>query len=89
MTADFGQHEFGRRLYVTNIATDVTEAALSEFLTKYAFHVPSEIERVDLDTELPAYAVSFSDLEDGEIQQIANRINGIFWHGHSISVHVL
>lgn len=89
MTHDFGRHEFGQRLYVTNLDTGVTQEALGEFLTKYALHAPSEIERVDLDTDLPAYAISFPKLDDGEIQQIANRINGIFWHGHAISVHVI
>ncbi len=89
MGLDVGQHEFGQRLYVTNVATDVTVDALRQFLAKYAQHMPIEIERVDLHTSLPTYAVSFSALPDGEIQAIANRINGIYWHEHSISVHVM
>lgn len=86
---DFGQHEFGQRLYVTSLAADVTEEMLRLFIAKYALHDPVEIERVDLETDSPAYAIGFSGLQDGEIQQIANRINGIFWHGHSVSVHVI
>lgn len=93
MNHNFGQHEFGRRLYVTNLGTDITEDDLRAFMAKYALHEPSEIERLDMHTDSrtdsPTYAISFPSLQDGEIQAIANRINGIFWHGHSMSVHVM
>jgi hypothetical protein len=81
--------KFGQRLYVTGVSTDVTEAQLREFLLKYTQEVPTAIDRVDLNTALPAYVVSFSGLADGEIQKFAARINEMYWHGHLLNVHVM
>ena len=47
------------------------------------------MDRVDLDTPLPAYIVTFEALKDGEIQQIATRINGMYWHEHQVIAHVM
>jgi hypothetical protein len=84
-----GMDHFGQRLYLTGIGSDVTEADLREFITKYGHHQPALVERVDLHTALPAYVVSFPPLEDGVVQEIARRIDGIYWHHHALDVHVI
>ena len=80
---------FGQRLYLTGIGSDVTEADLRELIYKYSHHAPEQVDRVDLDTALPAYVISFPPLEDGVVQEIARRIDGIYWHEHEIDVHVI
>lgn len=86
---DIVNSEFGHRLYLTGIGTGVTELELHDFLLKYTEKKPSFLERVDLDTAFPAYVTGFHGLRDGEIQQFADRINGIYWHGHQIAAHVI
>lgn len=81
--------EFGHRIYLTGVGTDVTEDDLRAYLFKYIEKLPSLIERVDLNSALPAYVIGFKDLADGEIQQFAARINGMFWHGHVVNAHVM
>lgn len=81
--------EFGRRIYVTGVGIDVTEGEVRELLFKYTKKMPETVERVDLDTALPAYVLSFAGLPDGEIQKFAARINGMYWHGHLLNVHVM
>lgn len=80
---------FGQRIYLTGIGTDVTEDDLRQFLQKYTERTPDFIERVDLNTALPAYVVDFYGLPDGETQKFATRINGMFWRGHTVSAHVM
>ena len=81
--------EFGQRIYVTGVGTDVTEDEIRAFLFKYTQKMPALIDRVDSLTTRPAYLVGFSDLVDGEIQKFASRINGMYWHRHLLSAHVI
>ena len=81
--------EFGHRIYLTGIGSDVTEEDLRAYLFKYTEKVPARIERVDLNTASPTYVIAFKDLADGQIQQFAARINGMFWHGHVVNAHVM
>lgn len=80
---------FGRRLYVTGVGAQTTEVDLCALIYKYTHHEPSTLDRVDLDTPLPAYIVAFDALNDGEIQQIATRLNGMYWHEHQVIAHVM
>lgn len=80
---------FGRRLYVTGVGPETVEADLAALVFKYTHHQPESIDRVDLDTALPAYVLKFGGLNDGEIQQIAARINGMYWHQHEVAAHVI
>jgi hypothetical protein len=80
---------FGQRLYLTGVGTDVTEEDLRQLLMKYTHKMPDVIDRVDMNTTLPAYVISYNGLADGAIQQFATRINGMFWHGHQVNVHVM
>lgn len=81
--------EFGQRLYVTGVGADVTADEVSAFLFKYTHKMPSMVDRVDAQTAHPAYLVSFDGLVDGEIQQFASRVNGVYWHEHLLRVHVM
>lgn len=81
--------EFGQRIYLTGIGTNVTESDLREFLQKYTEKTPDMVERVDLDTARPAYIISFAGLVDGELQKFAERVNGMYWHGYTVVAHVM
>ncbi len=81
--------EFGQRIYLTGVGTDITEDDLRAFLFKYTEKMPSLVQRVDLQTSHPAYVIGFPDLVDGEIQQFATRVNGMFWHAHMVEAHVI
>lgn len=81
--------EFGHRIYLTSVGAEVTEAELRDFLRKYTEKMPDLVERVDLNTARPAYLIGFHGLVDGEIQTFAERINGMYWHGHQVSAHVM
>lgn len=81
--------EFGHRLYLTGIGTEVTVPELREFLQKYTQKMPNRVDRVDLNTALPAYVIGFQGLVDGQIQQFSDRINGVYWHGHQLAAHVI
>ena len=80
---------FGQRIYLTGVRTDTLESDLRDLMIKYNRLAPCKIERVDLDTALPAYVLEFEALRDGDIQQIASRINGMYWHGQEIYAHVI
>jgi hypothetical protein len=81
--------DFGQRLYITGVGTDTNEGDLRDLVVKYSRLTPCKIERVDLNTALPAYVLEFEALHDGDIQQIASRINGMYWHGQEIYAHVI
>lgn len=81
--------DFGQRLYLTGVGADTGESDLRDLIVKYTRLMPCKIERVDLDTPLPAYVLAFESLRDGDIQQIATRINGMYWHGQEIYAHVI
>jgi len=80
---------FGQRLYVTGVNAETQVADLNDLIVKYTRIEPSEIARVDLNTPLPAFVVAFHALPAGKIQQIATRINGMYWRGQTIYVHVI
>jgi hypothetical protein len=81
--------DFGQRLYLTGVRADTNEHDLQDLIVKYTRMAPCKIDRVDLDTALPAYVLEFEALRDGDIQQIASRINGMYWHGQEIYAHVI
>lgn len=80
---------FGQRLYITGVSPETLAEELRALIYKYTHHQPAALDRVDLDTPLPAYVVAFEALNDGEIQQIATRLDGMYWHGQSIYAHVI
>lgn len=80
---------FGQRLYLTGVGRDTQEDDLRALIVKYTRQEPCMIERVDLDTAMPTYVIEFAELHDGDIQQIAARINGMYWQGHEIYAHVI
>lgn len=81
--------EFGHRIYLTGIGPEVTQEELRAFIYKYTEKTPDLVQRVDLNTRLPAYMIGFSGLIDGEIQKFAERVNGMYWHGHIVVAHVM
>lgn len=81
--------EFGHRIYLTGVGKDVNADDLRAFLSKYTEKTPDLVERVDLDTASPAYVIRFTGLVDGEIQKFADRINGMYWQGHTVVAHVM
>ena len=72
------------KLYLGNVSADVSIEDIKVFLEKYIKEEVLTIHRVDLDgpKESHTYLVEFHDIEWGELQTIANRFHGMFWHGN-------
>jgi hypothetical protein len=81
--------DFGRRLYVTGVSADTQVDDLRALFVKYTRIEPANINRVDLNTALPAFVIQFDALRDGELQRISSRLNSMYWRGKEIHVHVI
>jgi len=81
--------DFGQRLYVTGVGVETAEADLRTLIYKYTHQDAVRVLRVDLNTDQPAYVMAFEGLKDGAVQEIAARINEMYWHGQRIAAHVI
>ncbi|MGV0952849.1 MAG: hypothetical protein ACOYBR_00895 [Fluviibacter sp.] len=81
--------EFGQRLYLTNIPAEIAEDEIRALIFKYTHEEPTSFERVDQDSAHPVYVLSFTHLVDGKLQQIAQRLNEMYWHEQHIYAHVI
>lgn len=77
--------EFGQRIYLSGLKPETTDDDIRQLFRKYTQHEPSQIERVDGDSAV----LMFEQVEDGELQLIAGRIDTLFWHGHTVGAKVL
>lgn len=77
------------KLWLGNLASDVTDDELRAFLAKYGFPEPGEIERVGGEGPRPAATVAFHATPSSELAQLAARIHDVFWRGHTLNAQVL
>ncbi len=77
------------KLWIGNLAPDVSDEDLRAFLVKYGFPEPGEIERVGSDGPRPAATVAFHTKTSSELVDLAGRIHDVFWRGHTLNVLVL
>jgi len=77
------------KLWVSNLAPDVTDQDLCDFLVKYGFPQPGEIERIDGASDHPAVTVAFHSKTTSELAELATRVHDVYWRGHALDVQVL
>jgi RNA recognition motif-containing protein len=72
-------------LWIGNIAPEVTDEELAEFVVKYGCPRPERIERVPGDGSRPA-AVLFFEGDAKPVSQAQLRLNGMYWKGRQLHV---
>jgi RNA recognition motif-containing protein len=77
------------KLWISNLAPDVTDDDLRAFLTKYGFPEAGEIERIGADGPRPGATVTFPGKTTSELGALATRVHDMFWRGHTLNVQVL
>jgi RNA recognition motif-containing protein len=74
------------KLWISNMAPEVTDEELREFLGKYGLHDVALIERVPGDGSRPGAFISFANADIKQLGAIALRLDGLFWKGRRIVV---
>jgi RNA recognition motif-containing protein len=75
-------------LWIGNIAPEVTDEQLAEFVVKYGCPRPARIERVPGDGSRPAAVLAFEG-DSGPISQAQLRLNGMYWNGRQLLVQTI
>jgi len=77
-------------LWIGNIAPEVTDEELTEFVVKYGCPRPERIERVPGDGSRPAALLAFGAGGDGKLlSQAQLRLNGMYWKGRQLLVQTI
>ena len=75
-------------LWIGNIAPEVTDEELANFVVKYGCPRPARIERVLGDGSRPAAVLAFEG--DGSVISKAQlRLNGMYWNGRQLLVQTI
>ena len=77
------------KVWVGNVAPDVTDDELRAFLKKYGFPEPGEVTRIAGDGSRPAAAIEFPGETTGELAELVRRIHDVFWRGRRLHVQVV
>jgi hypothetical protein len=72
-------------LWIGNIAPEVTDEELAEFVVKYGCPRPASIERVPGDGTRPAAVLAFEG-NTTAVSQAQLRLNGMYWKGRQLHV---
>lgn len=77
------------RMWINNLAPDVTEAELADFLRRYGFppHASSEVVGAG-DGGRRAMVVTFSGVDEETLRQLQPRVHGVFFRGTTLHVQV-
>ena len=76
------------KLWVGNMAPEVTEEDLKAFLVKYGFPEANAIERIGSEGTHPGAMVVFAGKTTSELRELAARVHGMYWRGHTLNVQV-
>jgi RNA recognition motif-containing protein len=76
-------------LWIGNIAPEVTDEELAEFVVKYGCPRPERIERVPGDGSRPAAVLAFGAGDGKMISQAQLRLNGMYWKGRQLLVQTI
>jgi hypothetical protein len=68
-------------LWIGNIAPEVTDEELGEFVVKYGCPRPERIERVPGDGSRPAAVLAFGTDAADLVSKAQLRLNGMYWKG--------
>ena len=73
-------------LWIGNIAPEVTDEELAEFVVKYGCPRPARIERVPGDGSRPAAVLAFEGDDGKAVSQAQLRLHGMYWKGRQLNV---
>jgi hypothetical protein len=78
------------RLWIGNMAPGTTDEEITAFLKKYAPDLECvQIERVEGDGTRPAAMMSFTGGTPLTLSNLALRLHGMYWKGHSLACNTL
>jgi RNA recognition motif-containing protein len=77
------------KLWIGNLAADVTDEDLRALLVKYGLSEPGSIARVGAEGPRPAATVEFPGVTSAELGELARRIHDLFWRGRRLNVQVM
>jgi len=73
-------------LWIGNIAPEVTDDELVEFVVKYGCPRPVRIERVPGDGSRPAAVLAFEGDDGTAVSKAQLRLHGMYWKGRQLNV---
>jgi len=76
-------------LWIGNVAPEVTDEELAEFVVKYGCPRPERIERVPGDGSRPAAVLAFGTGDGTMISKAQLRLNGMYWKGRQLHVQTI
>src|SRR5262249_40467631 len=76
-------------LWIGNIAPEVTDEELGEFVVKYGCPRPERIERVPGDGSRPAAVLVFAADAGNTVSKAQLRLNGMYWKGRQLHVQTI
>ena len=74
------------RLWIGNVAPEASDEELVELVKRYCKREGKVVLRVDGDGTRPGRILEFADLAFGELDEIAERIEGLYWKARSLTV---
>jgi len=74
------------RLWVGNVPPGASDEELVELVKKYCGRESKVVQRVDADGGRPGCTLEFSGLAFGELDEIAQRIAGLYWKERTLTV---
>ena len=78
------------RLWIGNMAPGTTDDELKAFVKKYAPELEcSEIQRVEGGGTHPGAMLRFTGTTSAQLGNLALRLHGMYWNGHSLNCHML
>ena len=77
------------RLWIANLAPEVTDDKLADFLQRHGLPAWSDISRLQGDGSRPAALITFSGVELEKLYQAAFRLDGLYWNSRSLTVQVV
>ncbi|WP_109481588.1 RNA-binding protein [Paraburkholderia sp. C35] len=76
-------------LWVGNVADEVTDEEIREFLCRYGFPPFDTIQRVEGSGDRPAVVLGFNDVGAHVLQSLQPRVHNMFWKDRTIVVQVV
>ena len=73
-------------LWIGNLAPEVTDEELAEFVVKYGCPRPARIDRVPGDGSRPAAVLAFGADERSAVSSAQLRLHGMYWKGRQLNV---
>jgi RNA recognition motif-containing protein len=77
------------KVWIGNLAPDVTDDELRALLKKYGFPEPGDITRVGADGPRPAATVDFPAQISSDLTGLATRLHDLYWRGRRLNVQAM